>query len=266
MTAWVLVRAVEAWNPDDLMVFGTGFPVEVRNRDVLGSKEIPPKFVRFIITDADKPDIDAYCEYWQHEIDWEFVGHDYSIDGHRINAFVKPELVSASGLNSLTRAKIENFLTRWGAVVQSIGPNSVVFDVTVYNAIVSEGFWGRDMIGVGFSELSYNESTGVHRIQVNYSGVPVLVNLDDAEINRFIQERGGTIVQHVANTRVRFDINRSSVFDWFKLDVYQKTESTYSVRKWYFTQQAVNLALANGGDLELTRQQALAYLHHRLLD
>lgn len=263
MPAYVLVRAVDGWDPTDPMVYMTGYPVWVYDVNQIGGKQVPPKFIQFVITDATVGQILTYCQEWKREIDWEFVGHDYTIDGHRLNVFTKAELVSASGLNGLTRDKVETFLNNWGASVVGIAANSVVFDVTVANSIASQGFWGGlDISMAVFTEKSYEQATGIHNTEIDYTNV---IGATPERVASEIVNRGCTVTQNATN-KMRFDCGRDTAFSNFKLDVVQRAEGSFSRRKWAFTQEAIDLALANGGSYSLTRQQALAYLHNRLLD
>jgi len=266
MASYILVKAQDGWNLDDPMVYMTGYMVDVRNHSRIGGKQVPPKFIQIEITDDDDAQgiQNIYCREWRKEIDWEFVGHDYSIDGHRLRVFVKPEFVSVSGLNSLTRDQVETFLNRWNATVVSIGQNEVVFDATVFNAIKSDGFWNRDVSLVGFTEIDYNSSTGVHRVEANYSASD-LNQLSPDQIESYIVWRGGVINKH-PTSKVTFDINRIDVFAVFKQDVRTKTSGDYNRRSFKLLQQHIDIALANNGTLSVTRQQFAQYIYNRLND
>jgi len=178
---------------------------------------------------------------------------------------VKPEYVSASGLNSLTRNQVETFLNRWNATVWSVAANSVVFDTVIFDAIQSEGFWDRDVAGIVFTETDYDQATGVHTVEADYKNSPLLSSLPDATIERIVLSKGASIIAHPTN-KITFAITRNTVFDVFKQEVKERTDGMYASRQFYFTQEAVNIALANGGSVAVTRQQALNYLHNRLDD
>lgn len=261
MPAYVLVKAEDGWTQDDPMVYQTGYPVQVMPTNQYGGKQILPKFVQFVITDGTVSQIRAYCDEWRREIDWEFVSHDYAVDGHRLSVFTKPTLVSASGMNGLTRDKVEAFLNNWNAAVVSISANSVVFDAAVSDAIASNGFWSRDVSPFIFIEKSYVQVTGIHETEINYSGS----GLTAEQVASAIVQRGCTVTANKPS-RMTFACGRDTVFNVFKLDVLQKTQGSFARRKWAFTQEAIDAAALAGGSLALTRQQALAFLHNRLLD
>lgn len=266
MPSYILVKAQDGWDVNNPMVYQTGYLVDVRNINRLGGMQVPPNFIQIEIIDNDDwaGIEEAYCNEWRMEINWEFVSHDYSIDGHRLKVFMKPELVSVSGLNSLTRSQVENFLNNWGAVVFSAAQNEVVFDAVVLDAIKSNGFWDRDVGLVVFTEKDYDQATGIHRVEANYSGSD-LIQLDDEVIELFITQRGGAITKHVAN-KVTFEISRDSVFDIFKQDVKEKTYGFFSRRRFKILQAQIDMALANAGTLSVTQQQFAQYVYNRLDD
>ena len=262
MSAYILIK-VRGYNQDDPLIYDTGFPIHVSDKPQLKGKQVPPYFVQAEITDAVKDDLIPYLRSWKREIDWEFVGHDYAIDGHRLRVFVKPELVSISGVNGLTRTQVENFLNRWGAEVVSTSPNEVIFDVTIYNAAISTAFWDKELVLIAFTEKAYHSTTGIHQIEANYSSDPDISALSKMQIDSFIASRGGVIINHPTN-KVNFEISRETIFATFKEDVRQKTDTIYSPRKFYFDPADVQLALDNGGSIAITRQQLVNRIRYRL--
>jgi hypothetical protein len=265
MSVYILVKAVGGWNPDDPMIFQEGYIINARPFKRLGGKQVPPNFIQIELTDADDhAAIDAvYARPWKRFIDWEFVGHDYSIDGHRLNVFVKQEYVSVSGLAGLTREMVENYLNNWGASIYSIAANSVVFDVTVFGAISSTSFWGgRNISGIEFTENDYDSTTGIHTVEADYSGVAIEPNT----VELLVMKNGGTIVKH-PTSKITFTIQRSTVFEIFKQSVKEAIDGTpYSQRQFKIPTQYVQAALDNEGTLSVTWAQFAAYVRNRLDD
>jgi hypothetical protein len=262
--AYLLVKVGTVWVPGEEAANAGGWPVFVADTNQIQGKQVPPIFCQFVVTDATVEEIQNYLTSWNREIDWEFVGHDYSIDGHRLNVFVKPEFVSQSGLNGLTRDKVEEWLNLWGATVQSISSNSVVFDVTVAGAIASTGFWGiPNMDRFTFTEISYDQLTGVHRTEFNWSGYILDIN----NLAGKIINNGCTIVSaKPAQKKVTFDCGRDTVFDSFKMAVKDALTRPFQGRKWIILPDAVQASITNGGSIEVTKAQLLPYLRSRLLD
>lgn len=263
MPAYVLVKAVDGWTQDDPMVYQTGYIVQVMPTNQYGGKQILPKFCQFVITDGTVEQIRSYAEEWRREIDWEVVSSTLATDTHTLRVFTKAELVSASGLNGLTRDKVEEFLNKWKGTVNGISANSVNFTVKVSDAIASEGFWNMDVINIGFAEKAYVSSTGLHTTEVDYS----VVGATQEQIAAIIVNNGCEVIStKPAQRKLSFTCSRANVFSQFKQDVLGKVDSSFARRKWYINQSAIDAAIAAGGSLELTRQQALNALHNRLLD
>ena len=72
-----------------------------------------------------------YHREWREKVGFEIVASNEQ--GFRIRAYC--EEVSVSGLGALTLDKIENFLTKYGAIVRSASHNEIVFDVSRDNAL-----------------------------------------------------------------------------------------------------------------------------------
>lgn len=271
MPVYVLVRAKEAWNPEN-PTWDSGYLVHVRDRDQLVDNgvnmQLPPDFCQIKITDVDDPlSIESvYCREWTRAIDWEFVlPHDWVNDVHTLNIFIKPDKVAASGVAGITRDMVETYLNKWNATVDTVSSNSVVFNAGVYTAIQSRGFWGKDTSLLLFDERSYDSATGVHRVDCDYRNDPVISARSRAAINAYIEAKGGTIVGH-NSTGVRFDINRDSVFQEFKLDVKETVGDYFSSRQFRILPAQVAQALANGGTLEVTQSQFITQVRNRLDD
>jgi hypothetical protein len=259
--AYVLVKANGAWEPSDPMTFGAGYPVQAFDTPQLHGKQVPPNWVQFTILDATVAEAQAYCEGWYRYIDWETTPLDPDTDYYSIRVFVRPELVSASGLNALTQEQVENYLDQWNGTFQSASRNEVIFNIYVLDAITSIGFWDYDIDPLRFSEQSYNIDTGLYTVEFNYKNIAIT----EERLAGIIVSNGCGVVQSIPN-KITYSCSRLNAFAQFKRDVKSKVDSIYSHKKFYFTEVAVNAALANGGNLDLTRQEALPYIHNRLLD
>jgi hypothetical protein len=266
MPVYLLVKVTPAWNPDDPMVYGKGFPVHADITNQYVGKQVLPDFVQFVITDADNLETvrDAYTIPWKREIDWEFVSHDFATDTHTLKAFTKPEFVSASGKNRLTRDGVESFLNRWNAVVDSISLGEVTFTVNALDAIISEGFWGRTVPDGVLTELSYTEATGIHSITIDYGLIPAVPL---AELAALITSNGCTITSNKpAQKKATFSCSRDNVFAQFKQSVKDAIDGTYAIRRWNFLDAAIDAAISAGGSLEVTKAQVTSYIHNRITD
>ena len=265
MPTYIIVKAVDGWDTEDKMVYQTGDPVDVFNRSVLNHDANPQKFCEFCITDEDDFEAikAAYNKEWRKEIDWEFVGHNYALDGHRLKVFMISNVVSTSGLNSLTKSQVEQWLNKWNCSIYSTAVNEVVFDAVVFDVICSSGFWdNKDVSNISFSEIDYDKTLGVHSIEADYSSV----SIDPLLVEQIIQDKGGVITSHPTG-KVKFDITRGVVFSVFKIAVKDAIESeTYSRRQFKVPSKYVQMALDAGGTLNITRKQFATYIYNRLND
>jgi hypothetical protein len=266
MPAYILVKAVGGFDTGDPMVYQSGDPVDVMAIPRLGGKQVPPTFIEVVVTDATVGDVLAsYCSEWRREIEWDVLASNLDTDTHTLKAYVKAEHISASGLNRLTRKQVESYLNNWGAEVLSIAPGEVTFSANIYGAIKSNGFWGRDVQMLSWSEIGYDKLTGIHRVKVDYTGYAIPL----AKYAGRIVERGCKIVQNrPAQHYVTFDCSRENVRSQFKADVKSRVDGIYSRKRWRFMPAAIDAAMANGGSISVTRQelQDLGYIRNRLLD
>jgi hypothetical protein len=266
MTVYLLVKAQPSPVPGNEMVAGKGFPIHADTRNQYGGGQVLPEFVQFVITDADslKSIWDSYLIKWQRKIDWEFTSHDWATDTHSLKVYTKPEYVSASGKNRLTRDAVESFLDRWNATVNSISLGEVNFTVNALDAIFSHGFWERIVPDKVLTELSYTESTGIHSIQLNYGLIP---SVPLAELAAVVTSNGCEITSNKpAQKKATFNCSRDNVFAQFKQSVREAVDGDYAISKWNFLDAAIDAAIAAGGSLEVTKAQVVNYIHNRLTD
>lgn len=263
--AYILIN-VDAFDPEDPMTDDVGYPLQAFDMWQLMGKQVPPNWVQLTLTDTDVKTAQAYCAAWLREVDYDVVAHDPVLDGYRMRVFVKPELVSASGLNALTRERVENYLNNWGASVVNVAQNQVTFDARIRDAIWSNGFWGVNVSVVDFTEQDYDSGTGVHTTYVNAEN---LLTVSRDRIAGIIINRCGIssiISAHPNKKQFTFECGRDTVAQAFKRDVKERVDGLYTDRKWYIIKQFIDLAYANGGNIDLTQQEAIQYLHNRLLD
>ena len=257
--SYVLVRAAGPQEPDQTIAY----IVDIFGRDVLGD-DMSGKYVQYQITDFDDYQaIKNYLQPWQKQIEWDFLGHNYTLDGHRLKVWMTN--MSASGLNNLTRGQVESFLSRWNAEVNdelTVNNNEVVFDAIVYDAIQSEGFWdGVDISDVEFYEVSYNQTTGVHRIRVDISAT----SYTPAQAEFQIEQRGGQELLTIGD-RVWFSIARDTVFNEFKLSVKEALETQTFSGKLYRIPEAYLPTAEDGYKKQITKNQFVTFIRSRLDD
>lgn len=264
MPAYLLIRLVQRGDTTDPLNNIPGYPTTAEAFNQYGGKQVLPKYGQIVITDATVAEVRNYCVPWNREIDFDILSQDLASDTFTLKAFVKPEFVSQSGVNSLTREQVENYLTKWNATVQSIAANSVTFTAVIAEVIGSNGFWDMDVSGGIFNELAYLPATGLHTIRLTYSGIP---GANQNNVAARIVERGCTVTaNNPAQSRMTFTCNRQTVYNQFKADVKAKTDGMFTRRKWRVTQSAIDAIIAAGGSLELTRDQVLDFWRSMLSD
>lgn len=265
MPTFVLFKLVDSPDPSDPMTYGKGCPIQVSDRNMYVGAQKLPIFGQIEITDAKVGEVrDAYKVPWNKALDWDILDSDQATDTHQIKAYVKPEYVSASGMGRLTLDKVEQFLARWGATIDNAALGEVTFTANAFNAIKSPGFWERDAVTqFQWTEVAYDAVTGVHRVKVNYSGFDIIL----AEYAGKIVNRGCDVVANrPAQKTVTFDCSRANVFQEFKQSVKQSFDGQFAINKWRLDQAGIDAVIAAGGQLQMTKAKARAYLKNRLDD
>ena len=154
----------------DVGGFKKGDIASVRgNGSFYGAKEVFPTFVKVKCLEHLLKDHHQYGDRWNQAIDYEVLVHQEPTDGYRIRVFSTLPGLASQG--NLTREKIETYLNGWGATVFSVAANEVIFDVSIYNLATSARFWimAEDIGDFSFTEYSYNDLTGEHVINVDYT-------------------------------------------------------------------------------------------------
>lgn len=192
---------------------------------------------------------------WKRSVEFEVVNQDLSQDGFRIRLY---SATANNGQGEITKAEVENFINNWGGTVHSFGTNEVVFDIRIYDALVSEAFWEIDLSNVNFSEVSYDQNTGIHRIEADYSATANSPNYVEA----YVEGKGLTIVSH-ADKVLTYDADRSVVKKAFQDDIYAKTRTTIARRRYYFGGGVIDTIVANGGTMTTDLATLQSYIRDK---
>lgn len=210
-----------------------------------GSKEGPPKFYILKIPGISKDDAQEYLTEWRHGISYEVVNSQPAQDGYRIK--LTSDAVSVSGKGSITLENVEAFFTKWNATVQSATSNSITFDVRIYDAATSEGFWERDVSGITFSETTYEQATGSHLIEV------VSPEITDDQIQNVCERQS---VVYVAPRSMI--VTRSEVRTKFQDDIKEQFERIdIARRRWHIKSAGMDALQQAGGIMTVTPTQFL---------
>lgn len=254
---------------NDHMKVRKGQPVSVQaDGHPIGTKEGLPNFCRIRITDALRADLFEYLKAWTIEIDFEVLNHTTTFpDTYTVRAFNTNTAVNLQpyiGRGELIRAQIENWLSGWGAVVNSASADNVQFTATIWDALRSRGFWrypGFILQDINFTSVNYNIGSGIHTVEADYS----TLNINPNKIEDAVLEAGGSIVDH-ANKVITFTIARTVVIQTFKQEVKDRTRNYLRKKQYYFGNAVVDNIIANGGTIDTDLVTFQSYIRNRLTD
>lgn len=219
-----------------------------------GSAEGPPDFYILKVPGVSKVSAQQYVETWRHNPTYSIVNSQPAQDAYRIK--LTTGAVSISGKGAITRAQVESFFTRWNAVIQSTTADSVTFDVSIYAALTSAGFWGRGVSGVTFSETQYNQATGSHLIEV------ISPQITDQQIQFQCEENAVSYVSPRSFIGMRADVRsqmQNRIAAKFK-------EMQIANRRWYVSQTGMTALQNAGGIMTVTPAQLVANLRDGFSD
>jgi len=264
-------------------VYKKGYPVTIREypHSGWGFKEGLPYFVLVRVTDAAVAEVEALINTnfsipsitssWVRNVDWEQTAEVASIDGHRMKMWTPNS--GSTNLAGVTRDMVENYLNKWNAYVFSTTTNEVVFDVAIFEddrgsviagALQSEGFWNFNVSQIAFSEETYVEDSGNHRVTADYSALQGYIDnpgRTTRSVQLKVEERGGIIISNVGGV-VQFDITRSDVFDVFKRDVKLRLENTIYRRQLRVSEATVDNIISNGIETHIVHQKGDVEYRH----
>lgn len=259
----ILIKANNFINPDpeaDKLAGKKGFPVVVMpDTHTWGIDEDPDtsnKFVIINVTDRTVEELRQYNIPWRRIIDWNIVNSNLTIDGYRLELMTTNDNLSGEG--GITREMCENFLNNWNGSIVSTTYNSVIFDITVFNAICSQNFWGATINNILFTELDYNQTEFVHQIEANYFNTLYL----PIKIQKKVKEKNATILSHnIENKTIVFEITRNDVLKDFKGSIKLALERTIYKRRFRINETFVDDIIENhNGRISVTFNQLQPYI------
>lgn len=201
-----------------------------------------------------------YRTKYKLEVSYEVLNRDLANDGYTIRMTGNGNI---SGTTGLTREKIENFLESWGATNLQFAQNQVDFDITIMAAISSSGFWDIDIAGVTFNEVSYDELTGIHRVEINHSAI----GNNPGYVELWVERRGFTVISHTEAGVITGDIESSVLVDAFKDDVRRNIDEVFAKYRYYIDPANVDtIMINNGGVISVPLAVALGYINDKMND
>jgi len=228
--------------------------VEIRASGTPFDGREPDSFVMVEVPDAPMTDFEHHNQSWEREIEFEVVASDPAQDGFRLRLYSS---TANNGLGSIAREDVEGFITAWGGTIHNYADNEVVFDITIYDALTAPAFWELPDIAdqVVFTEVSYDQATGVHQIQADYSAL----GNNPTYVERYVKRMGLTIVSH-SNKILTYDADRAIVRDAFQKDMKEKAKKQVARRRYHVPAAAVDTIIDNGGTYETDKPTLLNYV------
>ena len=230
--------------------------IEIRASGSPFSGKEPEKFFLVEVPEVPMDDFLDYTKSWERLLDFEVVAQDLSIDGFRLKLF---SALTNGAAGIITKAEVEAFIQSWNGAVFSWGANEVVFDIAIYNALISPAFWEFDVSGVVFSELSYVQATGVHTIQMDYSAI----DKNPTYAESYVRSKGLTITYHDQKI-LRYEATRTIARSIFQDDLKEKSRKAVTRRRYYLASAVVDYIVGQGGTITTDKATLLNYINDKV--
>ena len=190
-------------------------------------------------------DARAYMGQLLHRFLIDTLSSDLVTDTHWL------KLYSEFSLNpgSVNVQKIVDHLTLWGATNFATVGQSLEFDLSVFDAAVSEGLWGVNVGALAPAEI-YDQPSGIHTITADYSST----GKNSTPVELKVDEKGFTITNHL-NKVITYEVHRSQIAPLLKAEVERYGKGVQAYKRWKFNAPVVDAAVANGGEVTLTPAQ-----------
>lgn len=148
---------------------------------------------------------------WQLSVGMSVDSHDPVTDTYN-GRLANTSGNSVAGRGAVIVARVTDVLQQWGAANIAQDGQEITFTLSLYDALTSAAFWLHDVQNVAFTEIDYNQATGVHQIQVVHS-------LNPSAMQNIVEiDKGLTVISSDATTLV-FEAQRSDVQPRFKADI-----------------------------------------------
>jgi hypothetical protein len=221
---------------------------------VFGRLEKPPNFVILNIPGATEATLRDLAAPWVQTIDYTVLSSNPNTAQYQIKVFGSN--LSKKGRGAITLKGISNYLSDWGATVDSHTFNSVTFTVSLWQMLQGKGFWEIDPSAFSFQLNDYDSGTGVGTVTVT-GPTPKLINAAAIQI----QGHGGTVTNTDAQTFITFAIHRSVLLDAFRKSVKEKFEDVYRNARFNVGVDLVREALDHpeGYTISLNQLQAAVF-------
>lgn len=219
-----------------------------------GSSEGLPDFYLVKVPGMPKAFGAQYLESWAHDPVFKVIDSNEELDTLRIKTNISK--VSATGKGALVREKSEEVFTRWGAAVVDWQADQVVFDLSIYGAITSDGFWLTDASKMVLSQTKYIPLEGAHRVRIESSPYRA------QDIATILKKR-----QCLQIPPDSFATSRETVKEHCLTDIEDRLRQVKHAKcRWYAPPAAMQAIADAGGTVTIDQPRFLANIRDGLLD
>lgn len=240
-------------NLDLKLSYKKGYVVETFDELEIGYSAVSP-FVALTISDKSKDEIiSKYMQPWVRQIAYNIVSYNAATDMWRLALYVTNP--GASGIGEATQYTLDavgNFISEWGGSNATVVGQTLEFDISVFSAVTSKIFWNCDARQIIFSEVSYDQTSGVHVITANYDA---LMNNQYGPTSLFMQNNLSQamtlayyikILKHHQN-EITFYVHRDAIVQKFQDDLKKLSEDVVCLRRYFFSSDGVDAIIASPG-------------------
>jgi hypothetical protein len=227
-----------------------------------GSEETLPKFVVVKCPGLDVATARARVEQWDFEYDLTILQRSLPLDGWRFR--IDNLQRHADGRATPQAAKFADFFTQWGATFVRMDAEGPVLDWSVVAGATSPAFLGVDpaSVGVTITETAYDGQSGIHTLEIDYSGYTGPSPNVGLQIAKRIVEFGG-VLGAVTPPVIEYTLQRDVVLDSVKRDL-TGLRGAYKRRRYSLDAAQVAAVVAAGGSITVTPAQLVAnVIDHR---
>jgi hypothetical protein len=112
-----------------------------------------------------------------------------------------------------------------------------------------------DISQVVFSEISYDQTTGVHRVQADYS----VIAPNPTSVERHVSRMGLTIISH-GDRVLTYDADSSTCAAILKRQLQGYTRKIVARRRYHIAESVVDTIINNGGYMAVDESTMLNYV------
>lgn len=257
MPCTLAIRASESTGGPDPMIPQKGNIVSVGPANwEFGASVILPNWIVVTLSNVTYRQALAYHGQWLRTPQFEIVAHNPAQDRYRLR--LKGKTPSRASRGGITKDDAQVFMDDWDATYVSNTPNAVIFDLGIKDAGFSLGFWGPDLTGLVFTEVSYDRATGKHICTADYSATA----FDSNTVAHEARNRGADILDNDAGV-LTFEIDRLDIKAELLRDIHEELGNQVGRTRYAITEAAVDAVIASAGVGTFTRTQFLSVLIDR---